>query len=108
RFLSVRKQLGLTQAEMAEKLGMSPRSYRMYETGDYDDAKSQTPLIKAVIIKVDKLAEELSSFPEQKGDNASLTESLAVLRSEMKEIKDRLLSTIESQTRIIESLTNKS
>lgn len=111
RFFTVRKTLGLTQADMAARLGMSARNYRFYEAGDYDDPKKQTPLIKAVINKIDAIQKELDTFPTQKGDNNNIVQSMERMAEEMKLIRERMerfMSTIESQTRIIESLTQKS
>lgn len=40
QFVSAREKLGITQAEMATRLGMSLRTYQNYEMGVYDDTDS--------------------------------------------------------------------
>lgn len=78
----------------------------MYETGEYDYNDS-APILK-VVNRVKAILEELDRPPTQAGDNSSIAAQLAVIRSEIRDIKDRLLPTLESMAKALEQATKGS
>lgn len=105
-FKHVRTRLALSQAEMADRIDISPRSYTSYERGEYD--QSESAAILKVITRVKSIKEELDRSPAQVGDNNSITAQLAVIRNEIRDIKDRLLPTMEAMAKALENATKGS
>lgn len=90
---------------MAPKLGLKKRAYQKYENGDYDESES-TP-VRQTILAFEKLRDTIDNIPTQKGDNENILNNLVAIRADMKQMYDRLMTTIESQARTIENLSKK-
>jgi hypothetical protein len=106
-FIATRKLVGdINQDAMAKELGMSLRSYQMYEQGDYDkDLDKLSSPVRRIINKVQGIYDAAGKPPTQRGENAILLETIAALREEVREMRDKMLPTIETLANTIKAMS---
>ena len=82
RIRTLRKEAGLTQAEIAEKIGVTYRTYQNYEAGvSTPQSRVLAKLANVLHVSMDMLSEQSAtetSAPENEELNALLTEMKAL------------------------------
>lgn len=110
---SYRKALGMTQAELAEKLGLAPNTLSQYETGKREpDMDTLSRLADALEVSVDELLgrERPNKTPSHGGELDEYLDMLAN-RSECRMLfslaKDARREDVELAVRMIEALRDR-
>src|ERR1700748_2839458 len=100
RLQALRKQRGISQKEMAEKLHKSPSSYSRLEKGEIKITLEELPVITALLgCTLDDLLKDIASVNAQHHNEQVRTQSTDELNNKVREFNILLNALIDFQAR---------